>query len=508
MVSRQQPDLVLILTDQQRADLCAREGFPLDTTPFIDALAGEGQWFNHAYTTAPLCCPARTTLFTGRYPAAHRVVENSAAELAVHGDDLFALAKRAGYATAMVGKNHTWLSAKDVDYWEEYYHEGHVGAIDEPAREFEQWLHDLRHRTAQTPTPFPAEVQNQYRIVSQALAWVKKQQPETPLLLIVSFPEPHNPYQVPEPWFSLFPPETLPSGDPGADARKKQSWAWDYLHQIGMESDPDYENLIDRARANYCGMLRFIDDQIRRLYKGLETRHQVRERMIVITADHGDYVGAFGLMRKGAELPEVLTRVPMVVVGDGLKNGGLTPRDEFISLADVMPTFCAAMGQPIPLSAQGRDLLPLLRGEYFPPQEFASAYIEQGFGGLPYTREDVSTDPHPGIMWDNGEAIPRLDELNAVTQSGRHRKVRYQNWSLFASMTGEFRLFDLNRDPWELNNLWDDPSLEKVRIVMLQWLAIWQMRAEDPLPEKEYVRKTDVHGYLAPYSIFPSLAED
>lgn len=505
MISRQQPDLILILTDQQRADLCAREGFTLDTTPFLDALADEGQWFNRAYTTAPLCCPARTTLFTGRYPTAHRVVENSAAELAVHGENLFAIAKQAGYATAMVGKNHTWLSAADVDYWEEYSHEGHVGTTDEEAREFEQWLHDLRHRTAESPTPFPVEVQNQYRIVSQSLAWVKKQNPDTPLLLVVSFPEPHNPYQVPDPWFSLFPPETLPQSDPHAEMRSTQSWAWDYLHQIGVESDPDYDRLIDRARANYCGMLRLIDDQIRRLFTGLEARHQQRERLVMITADHGDYVGAFGLVRKGAEMPEVLSRVPMVVVGDNLARARQSPREDFVSLADVMPTFCEAMGQSIPLSAQGRSLLPMLRGESYPTEEFASAYIEQGFGGLPYTAEDVTMRPRPGIMWDNGEAIPRLDELNAVTQSGRHRKVRYQNWSLFAGVTGDFRLYDLSRDPWEMNNVWDDPTLTQVKLVMLQWLAIWQMRAEDPLPKKEYVRKTDAHGYLAPYATFPSL---
>ena len=126
MAHNERPDIVLVITDQQRADHCAREGFPLDTTPFMDALAQDGACFDRAYTTAPLCCPARTSLFTGRYPSAHRVVENSAAELAVPGENLFAVARRAGYATAMVGKNHTWLSTSDVDYWDEFSHEGRV----------------------------------------------------------------------------------------------------------------------------------------------------------------------------------------------------------------------------------------------------------------------------------------------------------------------------------------------------------------------------------------------
>lgn len=499
MAHNERPDIVLVITDQQRADHCAREGFPLDTTLFMDALAQDGACFDRAYTTAPLCCPARTSLFTGRYPSAHRVVENSAAELAVPGENLFAVARRAGYATAMVGKNHTWLSASDVDYWDEFSHEGRVVPESEWTA-FEQWLHDLRHRTAIQATPFPVEEQNQFRIVSRALAWANQQPADKPLLLVVSFPEPHNPYQVPEPWFSLFPPDSLPPLFPDANDRANQSFAWHYLHDIGVESDPNYDHHIARARANYCGMLRLIDDQVKRLHEGLAHRHQQRARLLVITADHGDYVGAFGLLRKGAEIPEMLARIPLIVSGDGIVQ---QRQHAFVSLADMMPTFCEAMAQPLPLSVQGRSLLPMLRGESWPEAEFASVYIEQGFGGLPYTADDIPMHSHPGIMWDDGENIPRLDELNAITQSGRHRKIRSGDWSLFASMTGEFRLFNIADDPFELHNRWNDPTLSDVRSTMLQWLAIWQMRAEDPLPIKAYCRKTDPHGYLAPYAEFP-----
>jgi arylsulfatase A-like enzyme len=311
----------------------------------------------------------------------------------------------------------------------------------------------------------------------------------------------------------MFPTELLPPIEPGPEERKKQSFAWEYLHEIGEEANPQYDELIDRARANYFGMLRLIDDQVKRLYEGLEERHQGRNRIMAVTADHGDYVGAFGLVRKGAEIPELLARIPMVVSGDGIV-GALTgvsnesAQSAFVSLADLMPTFCEAMGEEIPISAQGRSLLPMLTGHDYPKEEFASAYIEQGFGGLPYTAADVPDGAgavHPGIMWDDGEPVPRLDELNSVTQSGRHRKVRSGDWALFAGMTGDFRLFNVREDPYELNNRWDDPTpeVQAVRSALLELLAVWQMRSEDPLPVKDYVRKRDPHGYLEPYSTLP-----
>jgi hypothetical protein len=81
-------NIVLIMTDQQRADLCASEGYPLDTMPFVEGLGREGVRFRRAYTPAPACVPARTSLLTGRFPTAHRVRQNSARDEVRRGPDL------------------------------------------------------------------------------------------------------------------------------------------------------------------------------------------------------------------------------------------------------------------------------------------------------------------------------------------------------------------------------------------------------------------------------------
>ena len=106
-------------------------------------------------------------------------------------------------------------------------------------------------------------------------------------------------------------------------------------------------------------MLRLIDDQVDRLMRNLETSGTLRNTIVVYLADHGDYFSDYGLMRKGVELPEVLTRIPMVWAGPGVQPQ--KGQHAFVSIADVMPTLCEAMGAPFPAGTQGRSLWPLLR---------------------------------------------------------------------------------------------------------------------------------------------------
>ncbi|MFC5835913.1 sulfatase-like hydrolase/transferase [Nonomuraea insulae] len=495
------PDVIIVMTDQHRADVCAREGFPLDTTPFLDSLAREGTWFDKAYTTSPLCCPARTSLMTGRFASAHRVTQNPAAGRAVFDDDLFGVARAAGYATALIGKNHTYLRPENADFFSDYQHGGRAGGSKDPVEaEFESWLSGLRHRTAGEATDFPVEVQNPYRIVDETLSWVGSVPEDQPLLAVVSFPEPHNPYQVPEPYFSMFPPESLPPVHAGADTLEGLPFAWRYLRRLGESAYDDYAQAIDRARASYFGMLRLIDDQVRRLHDGLESRHASRERVIAMTADHGDYVGEYGLVRKGAEISDILARIPLLVNGDQV-TARPDAHDAHVSLADLMPTLCEAIGWPLPPGVQGRSLWPLLTGQSYPAAEFGSVYVEQGFGGLPYEQDDVPS-PMPGLFTDGPGGAARFDELNAVTQGGRRRMVRSGDWTLHAGITGDFRLHDLRSDPLELVNRWADPSAAEARTELLARLAVWQMRAEDPLPVVPggYQGKRDPRNYLAPYA--------
>ena len=99
------PNVVIIMTDQQRADLCGREGFPMAVTPFADSLALSNVWFDKAYTVAPASMPARCSMFTGRYPTATHVRTNHNTLDMYYKKDMLEVFKEQGYKTALVGKN-------------------------------------------------------------------------------------------------------------------------------------------------------------------------------------------------------------------------------------------------------------------------------------------------------------------------------------------------------------------------------------------------------------------
>ena len=109
------PNIVIVMTDQQRADLRRGCGYELDTMPFLDRWAEGGVDFARAYTPNPTCMPARVSMFTGRYSQSHRVRTNHNAEDALYTEDLLDVLKKAGYTTALFGKNHSHRKPEDFD---------------------------------------------------------------------------------------------------------------------------------------------------------------------------------------------------------------------------------------------------------------------------------------------------------------------------------------------------------------------------------------------------------
>ncbi|CAA9585264.1 MAG: Choline-sulfatase [uncultured Thermomicrobiales bacterium] len=491
MTDLPRPNIVLIMTDQQRADFFKAEGFPFDTMPFVDALGAEGARFGRAYCPMPACAPSRASLLTGRYPKATRVRQNSGSGNLFAPTDLVRLLRERGYSINLAGKNHSFLRPEEFDAAAPYWHTGaEGGATSEAERRMDAWLHDLDHGVHSAPTPFPGGCQPAARIVRDAIACVDGRD-ERPFFLWLSFPEPHNPYQVPEPYFSMFPEEAFPERIAGPEAAWAKGGAWRWLRSTIERKRPTYDGRWRRYRANYCGMLRLIDDQIRRFVGHLEASGLREDTLIVFLADHGDYAGDYGLQRKGAGMPECLMRVPLVFNGPGVVPGA-SFREEFVSLVDVMPTLCEMLGVEAPYGVQGRSLWPLLSGQAYPAAEFRSVYAESGFGGLPYAEGD-----DPPLHFDKDG--PSFDELNAFTQGGNTKMVRKGRWKLLYDVLGRGELYDLERDPAELDNRFGDPSLAAVRLELVEELLTWTIRTEDDLPSARYVPKRAERNWHAPY---------
>jgi len=487
------PNIVIIMTDQQQARLCAREGYPLDTTPFLDTLARQGAWFNRAYTANPTCAPARVSMFTGRFPSATRVRSNHNILDATYTQDLCDVLRAQGYTTALCGKNHSHLAkGRSLDYVSHYSHDGGQGehrTADEKA--CDAWLKELHHAVSLEPTPFSIECQPPYRVVRDAMDWVDRVQGQ-PFFLWLSFAEPHNPFQVPEPYWSMFPPADLPPKLAGPESLATRGYAWRKNYELWRGRNPNYDDQLARQPSNYLGMLRLIDDQVKRFVEYLDEAGLRENTMLVFVSDHGDFCGEYGLMRKGPGLPELLLRIPLLFNGPGIVAGA-DPRPEHVSIVDIMPTLCELVEAELPDGVQGRSLLPLLCGEDVPAAEFASVYAEQGFGGKQVTDED-NIDPEDEGAYNNG---CNYDCLNSWTQSGTTRMVRKNDWKLTFDAEGRGLLHNVAEDPAELSNCYADPALAGVRDEMHRELLIWLHRTQDPLPQprRRYHFKRREHNY-------------
>jgi len=254
-------------------------------------------------------------------------------------------------------------------------------------------------------------------------------------------------------------------------------------------------------------MMRLIDDQMRGLMNYLKQNDLYDNTVVIFVADHGDFTGQYGLIKKGVEVPECLTRIPMIWHGPGIVKSKL-PHSAHVSNVDIMPTICTMIGAPIPDGVQGRSLWPLLTGKPYPKEEFASMMVQQGYGGLNYVNfEEYDPYTQDGTVTKGRQ---EADELNTWSQSGSMRMLRKDDWKLAYDMQGAGQLYNLATDPEELNNLFGDDKYLKKQDELLRDLMTWDLRTQDPLPmphkqgKRQYGYKRDPYNYWTPYKDEPA----
>jgi arylsulfatase A-like enzyme len=174
----------------------------------------------------------------------------------------------------------------------------------------------------------------------------------------------------------MFPPEAVPTRCAGPEAFKNMGSRARWEYQLQQDNFPDTENKWRRYVSNYLGELRIIDDQIARLNGHLEKRNLANRTLVVFTANHGDYLMNYGLGRKGVGLYEDLTHTPQIWWGYGVRPAKSVER-MFTSMADLILTFCEAMGAEIPQGVQGRSLWPLLQGQEFSRRRIPQYLLER-----------------------------------------------------------------------------------------------------------------------------------
>jgi arylsulfatase A-like enzyme len=486
-VSHARPNLLVLMADQFRSDLLGVNGSTSCRTPTLDRLAEEGVSFTRAYTTCPLCTPARGALFTGRYPHRNGLTANvqypeTPTPRLPEGERLlFEYLATGGYRCGYVGKWH-------LNYGDESQEAHRRGVADFFAGRQAASLHRQRlrlparedvgrgrertmageHPPMSGVAPYPEAYHLDAGIAGQAVEVLRGYTREgvgtgaRPFALVCSFHGPHFPIEVPEPWASLYQPQDVPrpaSFDDTFACKPPGQRTHPWLQLASHLSWPEWQRVI----AHYWGFATYVDAMMGRVLDALDETGLTGRTVVLATADHGEMAGHHRMFDKGPYLYEDVMRVPFVWRVPGASRGGAGHTDgRLVSHVDVVPTLLELTGvRPAAGSPRlhGRNLT--------------------GEVGAPVLRRPAAGPPHvahqPVAVFGEtnaGDRVnPQLDTRMVI--AGAHK---------YVFRPGDVdELYDLDDDPEELRNVAHDATYRGVRHELESRLKLWMAETEDRL---------------------------
>ena len=475
-------NIVLIFPDQQRMDSIAAYGAALARTPVIDALAARGMRFTQAYTPCTVCSPARASLFSGLYPHQHNVTANGAPyrrELPNLASALLAQGQNGpGYRLGYIGKwhiddtfgpSHFGFEAND---WLGYAHPAggiYLRSFRNSCRNpVNHYLEYLRERGLATPTleetvympanpnfeiyarqTGPVEASYEHYVAEESIELIhrfarRRRSDGRPFFLWANFWGPHDPFILPEPYFSLFSGDQVTLSPSMCEDWHNKPWVQKMMstHYWGVE-DMD-EAVWREAVAKYAGYCAFLDWETGRIVQALQDEGLLDDTLVIYSTDHGDMVGHHKLIDKGPYPYDDIQRIPLIVAGPGVAQGLVS--DELVYLHDLTPTLVQwAGGVPFPCY-NAQSLMPVLHG-----------------GKLPQPRDDVYMTRHH----------------HPFAYEQRWVRTRQYKYAFNAFDTAE--LYDLQRDPDELHNVIDDPAYGAAKEEMIERMRAHIAALQDPI---------------------------
>ncbi|NQV60911.1 MAG: sulfatase-like hydrolase/transferase [Alphaproteobacteria bacterium] len=488
-------NILFVMYDQLRADYLGCAGHPTLQTPHMDAFAQRGVRFNRAYCQAPVCGPSRVSFYTGRYMSSHGAGYNNvpfSLDQWTMGDYL----RQVGMRSVLVGKTHmvpdragmerlkidqaselgVWVSQCGFEPFER--DDGlHPDQSVDPNLTYNNYLrakgyvsdnpwHDFAN-SAEGPN---GEILSGWQMRHARLpARVKDEDSETPYMtdramefidqagdeswcLHLSLIKPHWPYVAPAPYNEMYSAnQILPANQSAREMDDPHPVVGAFQAHEGSENfrrDEVRQTVI----PTYMGLISQCDDQFGRLMAFLEAQGRLDDTMIVLTSDHGDYLGDHGLGEKDL-LHEEVARIPMIIYDpDPAADGRRGAVDErLVEAIDLIPTFLDSQGgDPHPHRLEGRSLLPLLRGD-----GAVENWRDAAFSETDYTFH------------------PARQSLGLGPEGARAYMVCTADWKYIFYEGFRPQLFHLAADPAEQNDLGADPAHGEQRALLHEKLFHW-----------------------------------
>lgn len=425
---RKRPNILVFFTDDQRFDTIGALGNDHIITPNIDSLVRNGTTFTNAYImgsmSGAVCVPSRAMLMSGRTLFG---LEGTGKTIPEKHRTLPEVLQKAGYTTFHTGKWHQDKKtfARCFSTGAKIFLGGMGNHWEVPVNNFDPTGNYPRHRR------YKGDKHSSELFSDAAIQFLRDYKDEAPFFVYVAYTAPHDPRQAPEKYKQMYNPEEIalpknflpehPFDNGELRIRDERLASW-----------PRTPNEIRKHIADYYAIITHMDAQIGRVLRVLNETGGAKNTIIVLAGDNGLAVGRHGLMGK-QNLYEHSVHVPLIISGASIPKG--QKRDAFCYLLDVFPTLCDLIGVPIPGSVEGKSLAPLVRGRKSKVR-----------GTLFFAYKDAQR----GVRDERYKLIEYNIKGKRTTQ-----------------------LFDLQSDPWELNNLADNPTyaahLKRLRKQLLRW---------------------------------------
>ena len=489
--------------DQLRFDYLSCAGHPHLETPNIDRLASMGVRFSHTYVQSPVCGASRMCFYTGRYVSSHGAAWNNyplkVGELTI-GDHL----RKLGVDSWLIGKTHMKVDADGMDRLglstdsiigarlsecgfdvhtrdDGLWGQGPDGFYDERRSPFNEYLKEKGYvgenpwannanagvlddgtiasgwltANAVRPANIAESDSETPWLTSQMIDFLESDAAQKPWLCHLSFIKPHWPYIVPAPYHNMYDQKHIQPVVRAPSELNNPHPVYQAFTQNMVGKSFQRDEVRESVIPAYMGLIKQCDDQMGRLFEYLENSGRMEDTMIVLSSDHGDYLGDHWLGEKEL-FHDPSVRVPLIVY-DPRKQADTTRGtvcDKLIETIDLAATFIDATGGEIPDHiVEGRSLVPLLHGEA--PDNWRDFAISE---------YDYS-------------AYPLADKLNIAPKDARLFMVVTKRWKLMHA-EGGFRpmLFDLKHDPQELTDLGDSDTHAEVITQLYEMLFKWARR--------------------------------
>ena len=445
------PNIVFIFADEMRYSAMGCMGNSDVKTPNLDRLAEEGMLFTNALSSGPVCTPYRAQLLTGRYSHSTGVIRNDI-RLPANEITIAEAFKEQGYATGYIGKWHLDAGRKEpkgTDRRDGFVPPG-------PYRQgWDYWAalgcsHNYFHTKYYRDNAEPIMIDGYEPDVQTDLAVEYiKQHRRQPFCLMMSWGPPHFPFKAPDRW-DIYDPEKL---------------------AVPPNVPSDKQQVTRELLAQYYGMVTSIDACMNRIVNALSVMGLADNTIVCFTSDHGDMIWSHNCEHKQRPWEESI-HIPFIMRWPRKIKPG-QKKDVLFNSVDVMPTLLGLCGIKGPAAMEGTDLSGVILGTS--NKEPDSAYL-----AIWAVQEDgsVGSVTNPGVDW---------------------RGVRTKEWAYAYTLKGDWILYNIKQDPYQLNNLVDDPKHQAKKAEMRQLVEQWRTRLGDD--HKLRVARPDAYDHLAP-SVF------